>query len=149
MKASLLEIAEAIEQSEGRTPAEIISAFLPEAPTVIGQKLVPLKLGHDLFLAKIEHPLASGSDEWSANDIATALFVFTRPSRDLFAMLENDTYLETFYAFLDEVDANEIDSAATQLLHHWFSRKETALAMESPHPSSQKKTEGSVGGSRR
>ncbi len=146
MKASLLEIAEAIQQSEGRTPAEIIGAFLPDTKTVIGQKLVPLKLGHELFLAKIEHPLSSGSDEWAPNDIASALFVFTRPSRELFEMLENDTYLDSFYKFLDEVDATEIDAASAELLHHWYTRKQTALAMESPHPSSQKKTAGSAGG---
>lgn len=147
MTPQLLEIAEAIEQSAGKTPAEILEAFLPKTPTIIGRRLVPLKLGHDLFLSKIGHPLAEGSTAWEPHDIAQALFVFTRPSRDLFAMMEEDTYLDKFHAFLDEIDAADLDSAATELLHHWFARKATSVDLESPHPSTQKKTADSAGGS--
>ena len=146
MNDNLARIAEAVEMSDGKTPAEIIEAFLPKAPTAAGKRLVPLKLGHDLFLTKIAHPLSSGSAEWEPNDIAVALFAFTRPSRELFAMISDDTYEAEFFAFLDEIEIGELEGAATELLHHWFSRKSTAIGMESPHPTTQKKTAGSDGG---
>jgi hypothetical protein len=146
MNPALLEIAEAIEKSEGRTPAEVIEAFLPVAPTACGQRLIPLTMGHDLFLTKLEHPLATGSANWTPADIAVALFTFTRPSRELFAMIDDGTYAEKFHAFLDEHAAGDLPDAATELLHHWFSRKSTAVGMESPHPVTQKKTAVSAGG---
>lgn len=146
MNDKLARIAEAVEMSEGKTPCEIIEAFLPKSPTAAGKRLVPLKLGHDLFLSKIAHPLATGVPNWEPNDIAVALFAFTRPSADLFAMISDASYETQFYGFLDEIEIDELEGAATELLHHWFSRKSTAIGMESPHPSSQKKTADLVGG---
>ena len=58
--ASLKELQEAIQNTEGKTPSEILEAFMPKGKTVGGVPLVDITFGLGLFLSSINHPLASG-----------------------------------------------------------------------------------------
>jgi hypothetical protein len=137
-----------MQRAEGRTATEILDAFGPYRETIGGRPLVPLRIGHKLLLEKFGHPLASRrplATEWAAEDLAIALFVFTRPSRELYQMVEDGTFAAEVFAMLDEIPAAELDSLPASLLRHWFASEETMLAMKSPHVSGQKKTAGSGG----
>lgn len=151
-KVTLQELEAASAESSGQTPQEVIDAFLQVKTVVAGQPLVKLTVGHDLFLAKFRHPILAGTSvTWTAQDVATALFVFSRPSADLFAMLEDGTYEAEFYAFLDTIPMGEIADCAAAIVAHWLRSRATALPMQAPAAmrNSTKKKAASAGGSKR
>jgi hypothetical protein len=140
-----LEIAQ--ERTDGRIPAKVIEAFLPVSPEIMGQRLVPLTLGHELVLSRINHPLAKGG-KWEDVDVLTALFVFSRTSRELFALLAEDRFEPVFFEFVDSLPMLEAKNLAEVMVSHWAKSKATALSLSSPHGGgSQKKTAASDGGS--
>jgi len=143
---SLDALADALRDAEGKTPSDVVAAFLPDCKTIFGQKLLPLTAGHDLFLEKIAHPFATGGKEWTSHDLAVAMFAFTTPSRDLFRMVANDTLEDALFDFLDSLPFGDLEPAAAELVGHWISHRATALAMRSPRSEGQKKTAASVGG---
>lgn len=150
-ETTLQDLADAAAEANGQTPQEVIDAFLNVKTEVAGKPLVPLKAGHDLFLAKFRHPILKPGDPWSPHDIASALFIFSRPSSELFAMIEDGTYEREFYAFLDTIPMGEIATASAALVAHWLKSRATALPMKSPDHlrSGSKKKAGSAGGSKR
>jgi hypothetical protein len=140
-----LEIAQ--ERTEGRIPPKVIEAFLPAAPEIMGQRLVPLTLGHELVLSRINHPLAKGG-KWEDVDVLTALFVFSRSSRELFALLAEDRFEPVFFEFVDGLPMLGNSNIAEAMVSHWARSKATALSLVSPHSGgAQKKTAVSDGGS--
>jgi hypothetical protein len=140
--ADLSQLAKAIENTEGKTPIEVLDAFIPRGQKVAGLPLKEINFGHTLFLSSIDHPLGDGRIEgWTAQDIGMALFTFTRPSRELAAMVREDTLEDSFFEFLDSIPFSEIENAASILIGHYFGALKTIVPMESKDsPSAQKKT---------
>lgn len=143
---TLEDVAAAMEAADGRTPSAVIDAFLPKPVTRLGQKLLPLSAGHELLLAQLGHPLANGRP-WENEDVLLALFLFSRPSRESFAMIADDVFEARFFEFLDTIPATDIPNLGPDMVAHWLKARKTALAMENPHSSAQKKTPVSAGGS--
>ena len=142
---TLDDIAAAMAAADGKTPSAVIEAFLPKRMTHLGQKLVPMKAGHELMLAQLGHPLATGQP-WEDIDVLTALFVFSRPSRELFAMVEDDTFQKVFFEFIDEIPPADIPKLGSDLISYWMKTRASALSMENKHSTAQKKTAVSDGG---
>lgn len=143
---TLEDIAAASAAVSGKFPTAVIEAFLPPLTSHLGQKLVPLSAGHELLLAQIDHPLATGR-KWDDQDVLMALFLFSRPSRISFALVADGTLEAEFFAFIDAIPATDIPALGKDMVSHWVRSRNTALAMENEHAKAQKKTAGSVGGS--
>jgi hypothetical protein len=143
---TLEDISAAVMETDGRTPAAVLDAFLPKTVTHLGQKLVPISAGHELLLAQTAHPLATG-EKWEDIDVLMALFIFSRPSRLLFSMVADDTFEAEFFIFIDTIPSADIAKLGHDMVAHWVRNRATALAMENEHATTQKKTVGSVGGS--
>lgn len=131
------DIAAARQSSDGKIPSTILDAFLPKPKTIFGQTLVPLTAGHELLLGQLDHPLATGQP-MEDSDVLMALFVFSRPSRDLFAMVSNDTFEPAFFKFIDSIPPADIEKLGHDMVAHWVSGRATAIALESKN--AQKKT---------
>lgn len=136
---ALDDIAAAIAAAEGKIPAAVLNAFLPIPKTHLGQTLVPLKAGHELLLSQIGHPLATG-EKWEDVDVLMALFIFSRPSRELFDMVAADTFERRFFEFIDSIPPSDISALGEVMVAHWVTARVTAIAMESKHAKGQKKT---------
>ena len=134
MTATTLEqLSEALENTRGRTPREVLDAFCPVGAKIGSRRLVPLTAGHDLFLTRMKHPLARGAGAaWTAEDVALLLFAFTRPSSELFRLIEEDALPAALHEFLDELPLGETDGAATALVAHWIRSRHTAIGMAMP-----------------
>ena len=141
------QIAAAREGAGGRIPSAVVDAFVPTPAKSLGQRLVPLKAGHELVLSKIGHPLSTGKS-WDDEDVLIALFVFSRSSRDLFALLEREEFKDCFFEFVDSIPIGDVAKLGSDMVAHWMSARNTALPMESRHGGAQKKTEDSDGSSR-
>jgi hypothetical protein len=139
-ETTIEQLIEALETSEGKTPQEVLDAFYPTQPQIGGHDLVPLTAGHELFLAKVDHPLASRQvAAWTPSDVAIAFFAFTRPSRELERMLRDGSFEDGFHEFLDDVPVGEIEGACSTLVLHWLSARKTAVEMVNPHGGPKKK----------
>jgi hypothetical protein len=150
METTLEQLAEAMENTRGKTPAEVVDAFCPKGASVAGLPLVPLTAGHDLFLSRVNHPLSrNAGGTWTPHDVAIALFAFTRPSRELFAMVEDETWDQALFAFLDTIPMGEIEAAAAALVTHWIRARATMVPMSSPHQAAGSKKKRASGGSYR
>lgn len=148
MEPTIDQLTEALEKSQGKTPREVIDAFCPERSVVGGLELVPIKAGHELFLSKMQHPLASREPmAWGAQDVAVALFVFTRPSRELFRMVEQGTFEDELHGFLDEIPVDAIDTATASLMAHWLRSRSTVVSMSNPHAAGGSKKKAALVGS--
>jgi hypothetical protein len=134
----LTDIAAAMEAVDGKTPTTVLEAFLPKVATHLGKRLVPLTAGHELALAQLGHPLATGT-KWEDVDVLMALFVFSRPSREVFAMIAGGTFEDDFFGFIDSIPSADIPKLGNDMVAHWMRSRATALAMESPTPGTQKK----------
>lgn len=143
---TLDDIAAAQFAADGKTPFTVIEAFLPKPMSHLGKRLVPMTAGHELLLAQLGHPLATGA-KWEDIDVLTALFVFSRPSRELFSMVADETFETVFFEFIDGIPPADIAQLGNDLIAHWTRTRASALAMESKHSSAQKKTAVSGGGS--
>lgn len=141
---TLEDIAAAREAVAGMTPAAVLDAFLPKPATHLGQTLVPLTAGHDLLLSQLKHPFATG-EPFADIDVLMALFVFSRPSRQLFALLAADDFEPEFYQFLDRIPTADIAKLGSDMVGHWLRSRNTAMEMENPHAAAQKKTVALVG----
>jgi hypothetical protein len=143
---TLEDIAAASEAVAGKFPKAVLESFLPPLTSHLGQKLVPLSAGHELLLAQIDHPLATGG-KWDDQDVLMALFLFSRPSRVSFALVAEGTLEAEFFAFIDAIPAADIPALGKDMVSHWMRSRNTALAMENEHAKAQKKTAASDGGS--
>ena len=139
---NLDELQEAIKNAEGRTPSEILEAFLPKGKKVGGVPLVEINFGNGLFLSSIEHPLSTGKiDDWTGYDIAIALFAFTRSSKELTRLVREDELEDALYEFLDGIAMAEVEESASILIAHYFGAMKTIVPMNSPEGvKGQKKT---------
>jgi hypothetical protein len=150
MSTTLDQLVEAMENTRGKTPKEVLDAFCPKNATVAGHRLVPLTAGHELFLSRVAHPLARPSGgEWTPYDVSMALFAFTRPSLDLFAMVQDGTLESELFAFLESIPLGEIEPAAAALAAHWLSARLTQVPMTSRHEGTGSKKKRALGGSLR
>lgn len=140
--ASLEQLQEAIQNTEGKTPSEILQAFIPKGKKVGGITLVDITFGHGLFLSNINHPLSTGKlDNWQPYDIAVALFAFTRSSKELTRLIKEDELEESLYEFLDAIPMDEVEQSATILMAHYFGSMKTIVPMDAPEGvKAQKKT---------
>lgn len=144
---TLEELARAMEEADGRTPADIIDAFCPDRREVAGLSLVKLTAGHELLWSKLDHPFARGVGDWTPNDLALALFTCTRTSAESFRLLEEGAFENTFYQFLDDIPVDELGDATSILIAHWLESRKPSLAMKPPAGSNAgKKKAASVGG---
>lgn len=146
MLEELEDLAAAVNAADGKTPSALLDAFLPKPSTFLGNRLLPLTAGHELLLSQVSHPLANGG-EWKDMDVMMALFIFSKPSRELFSFIADDTFESEFFAFLDSVPSGDVAKLGDAMVSHWLKSRSTALAMESPDSNAQKKTEGSDGSS--
>lgn len=147
-KPTLEQLAAAMEEVAGKTPKEVLEAFIPVATSAAGVPLVPLKLGHEMILAQLNHPFATGR-KLDDTDVLMAFFVFSRPSTEGFAMIADGSFDATFFQFLETLPADDIKSIAPCIVTHWATARATAIEMRSPHPNGSKKKEGSDGFSTR
>lgn len=141
---TLDDIAQAMREVDGQTPTAVIEAFIPKAVTKLGKTLVPLTAGHELALSQLGHPLATGKP-WEDVDVLMALFIFCRPSREVFAMIADGSFESQFFLFIDGIPTADIAKLGTDMIAHWMRSRATSLAMENPHATSQKKTADSDG----
>lgn len=139
---SLEQLQEAIQNTEGKTPSEILEAFMPKGKTVGGVPLVDVTFGHGLFLSNINHPLATGQiDDWKPYDIAVALFAFTRTSKELTQLIREDRLEDSLYEFLDAIPMDEVEQSSAILIAHYFGSMKTIVPMDAPEGvKAQKKT---------
>ena len=114
--------------------------------THLGQTLVPITAGHELLFAQISHPLATGK-KWEDVDVLMALFIFSRPSRQLFQMVAEDSFETAFFAFLDTIPTGDIQQLGHDMVAHWVRSRAAAIPMENPHSTAKKKAVASAGGS--
>lgn len=135
-------LKQAIENTDGRTPQEVLNAFMPKGKKVGGLPLVDITFGHGLFLSNIDHPLSTGKiDAWTPYDIAMALFAFTRSSKELARLVKDDELESSLYDFLDGIPMAEIEESSSILIAHYFGSLKTIVPMESPAATkAQKKT---------
>jgi hypothetical protein len=102
--------------------AAVVDSLIPKSVTSLGKKLVPLKAGHQLLISQIGHPLATGKP-WEDSDVLLALFVFSRPSPELFALLAEDQFEAEFFAFVESIPAADIPGLAADMAAHWIRNK--------------------------
>ena len=145
---TLEDLAAAREAVDGKIPGTVVAAFVQPAKTCLGQKLLPITAGHELLLAHIEHPLATGG-KWQDSDVLMALFIFSRRSRQSFEALADGSFESEFFDFVDSLPASDVPSLGQDMVSHWLKSRQTALAMESEQKTAQKKTADSDGGSTR
>lgn len=142
----LADIQAAMEAADRQTPSVVVGAFLPVAPEVLGHRLVPITAGHDLVFQALDHPAARGELLWTPDQIALAIFILTRPSRDSHAAIADDSFERRFFEFLDQLPPDGLTEAAVTVMRHWLRRAATAVPMQAPGRSAQKKTADSAGG---
>jgi hypothetical protein len=106
--------------------AAILDFLIPQSVTNLGKKLVPLKAGHQLLISQIGHPLATG-EAWGDSDVLMALFVFSRPSVELFALLAEDRFEAEFFAFVDSIPAADVPNLGKDLAAHWIRSRAGAI----------------------
>lgn len=118
--------------------AAVLNAVIPQSVTSLGKKLVPLKAGHQLLISQIGHPLATGKP-WEDSDVLMALFVFSRPSNELFALLAEDRFEAEFFAFVESIPTADVPALASDMARHWIRNKACSGAViKTPPPSRQK-----------
>lgn len=139
---SIEQLQAALEHIEGVTPQEVLDAFLPRKKEIAGLPLVPLTMGHSLFLSSCQHPLSRGKlDGWEAHDVGLALFAFTHKSDDLKAEVENGTLEDSLYQFMDRIDLGNVPKYTALLMAHYLNSIQTGIEMHDPKKKvSQKKT---------
>ena len=143
---ALEDIAAALAITDGRTPGTVVEAFLQKPVTIQGCRMAPYTAGHDLLFCDLQHPYATGGT-WDGRDVLMALFVCSHPSRDLFAMVADETFEKKFFDFIETLPSHDISDVCRQLVAHLARSRRTALPMENAHGNGKKKAEDSDGGS--
>jgi hypothetical protein len=139
--ASLEQLQEAIQNTNGRTPEEVLDAFLPRGKKIGDFDLVEVTYGHCLILENLDHPLIKNkNDGWTATDLGIALFVFTRSSALLHQLIKTDKFEEELYSFLSAIPANKYKDFAEDIIFHYYGSMTNVVEMESKTTGTQKKT---------
>lgn len=141
-QADLDKLQEAFEKSEQGTPLEILNAFMPEGRKVGEYDLKPVTFGHVLFLDKMDHPLSRGDIEhWKPEETAIAFLSFTRTSRELAQLIEEDRFKEELFKVVEEIPIGKVAEYTACLMAHYLDSLQTGLEMKDPKESkAQKKT---------
>ena len=119
--------------------AAVLDSVIPQSVTSLGKKLVPLKAGHQLLISQIGHPLATGKP-WEDSDVLMALFVFSRPSNELFALLAEDRFEAEFFAFVESIPTADIPALASDMAGHWIRSKACSGAVIKTPPPPRRKS---------
>jgi len=139
--ASLEQLQKAVENTKGRTPEEVLDAFMPKGKKIGDFALVEVTYGHCLVLESLNHPLIQNKSEgWTATDLGIALFVFTRSSELLHKLIKNDEFEEQLYSFLSSIPASKYKDFAEDIIFHYYGSMTNAVEMVSESKSAQKKT---------
>jgi|TARA_R110000823_G_C15626189_1_gene468159 hypothetical protein len=139
--ASLEQLQKAIDNTNGRTPKEVLDAFLPKGKKIGKFELVEVTYGHCLVLENLDHPLIKNkNDGWTATDLGVALFVFTRSSELLHKLIKNDEFEDELYAFLADIPASNFKDFAKDVIFHYYGSMSNAVEMDSKSQNTQKKT---------
>lgn len=139
--ASLEQLQKAIDNTSGRTPEEVLNAFLPKGKKIGEFNLVEVTYGHCLVLENLDHPLVKNkNDGWTATDLGIALFVFTRPSEILHKLIKNDEFEDELYSFLAAIPASKYKDFAKDVIFHYYGSMSNSVEMESKSNNTQKKT---------
>ena len=137
----LSKLKEAVKKTEGRTPKEVLDAFLPKGTKIGVFPLVEVTYGHALFFASIDHPLAKNSfDDWDAQDLGLAFFGLTRSSRELHRLIKEGTLEDSLFEFLEKIPVNNHTEHTKSLIFHYIGSMATAVEMKSDNTKTQKKT---------
>ena len=105
---SIEQLQAALEHCEGATPQEVLDAFLPAKKEIAGLPLVPLTMGHSLFLSHCDHPLSKGSlDNWKPDEVGLALYAFTHSSRELADKVSDGSLEDDLYDFMERIELGE------------------------------------------
>lgn len=141
--SSLDNLQRALDSVEGATPKEVIDAFLPKKKEIAGRSLVPLTLGHSIFLANCDHPLSRGElENWKPHETALALFAFTRGSGELKDEVANGTLEQSLDDFMKEIPLGSVLAFTAILMAHYIESLQTGVEMHDPNAKgkAQKKT---------
>ena len=111
---------------------DVIDDIIPKSVSTLGKRLVPLKAGHQLLISQIRHPLATG-EKWEDSDVLMALFIFSRPSRELFAALADDTFEAEFFAFIDCIPSADVPVLGQDMVSHWVRSRASAATDQKAH----------------
>lgn len=154
METTLEDLEFAASAVEGKTPEEVVEAFLPDTIKVGGFALVPLTAGHEMVWAKLGHPFGKRDAAavigrtMTPDEIALAIFTTTRTSDELFRLLAEDRFEAEFFAFMEAFPTGDLTQAAQAVTLHWMRACSSAVAMRSPHAAPLKKKAASAGCSR-
>lgn len=107
--------------------------------TTIGKALVPLSAGHQLLISQFEHPLATGN-AWSDSDVLLALFIFSKPASEHFALLADDAFEAEFLKFVDTLPAGQVHDLGHDMISHWMIGNTTEAAGDSSGATTRKAT---------
>lgn len=145
MIPELKNIADAVTSDPGRTPTDVVEAFLPDPAVVFGKKLRPVSVGLWLCFEKIGHPFLTGSESVTLYDVASAFVLLTKPTREVYAAVEQGDFRDMVLQLADELPMAGFDEVLGVLKQHFDAGCRTVLPMRSPYDSGQKKTAGSAG----
>ena len=142
MGPNLDDLEKAISNTKGRTPQEVLDAFLPQNKKVGNYTLEEVTYGHVLVLEHLNHPLVKNkNDGWTVSDLGVALFVLTRPSDVLHKAIKNDSFEDKLYEFLADIPANQYENFAKDIIFHYYGSMSNVVPMESKNKKAQKKTD--------
>ena len=133
----------ALEHVEGATPQEVLDAFLPKKKEIAGLPLVPITMGHSLFLSNYGHPLAKGKlDGWKPDEVGMALYAFTHASKELAERVADGSLEDDLYQFLEKIELGDVPKFTGLLMAHYLNSISTGLEMHDPNSKkkAQKKT---------
>ena len=139
---SIEQLQAALEHCEGATPQEVLDAFLPAKKEIAGLPLVPLTMGHSLFLSHCDHPLSKGSlDNWKPDEVGLALYAFTHSSRELADKVSDGFLEDDLYDFMERIELGDVPKFTAILMAHYLQSIQTGLEMKDPNAKKdQKKT---------
>ena len=137
----LSKLQEAVKKTEGRTPREVLDAFIPKGKKIGDFPLVDVTYGHALFFSSIDHPIAMNSfNDWDAQDLGLAFFGLTRSSRELHKHIKEGTLEEALFEFLEQLPISNHTEHTQTLIYHYLGSMSTAVEMKSKDSAPQKKT---------
>lgn len=143
---SIEKLKEALEGVEGATPQEVLDAFLPKNKKIGNRSLVPLTLGHSLFLANCGHPLSKGDlENWRPDQTALALYTFTSESKELAEQVKDGTIEDKLIEFTETLSLGEIPKFTALLMAHYLQSLQTGVEMHNPKERAAQKKTRSVG----
>lgn len=145
---SIEHLQAALEHVEGATPQEVLDAFLPKKKEIAGLPLVPITMGHSLFLSNYGHPLAKGKlDGWKPDEVGMALYAFTHSSKELATRVADGSLEDDLYQFLEKIELGDVPKFTGLLMAHYLNSISTGLEMHDPNSRKKAQKKTRLGGS--